>query len=115
MSLQENPGARAWTESDAGSACRFVQSLVAAAFGLRAEKLRSADRGTAGTALARQIAIYLSHVELGFSLSEVGRQFGRDRTTVAHACALVEDLRDDGNAERVIASLEAATGHSTLR
>jgi chromosomal replication initiation ATPase DnaA len=29
------------------------------------------------------------------SLTEVGHLFDRDRTTVAHACSLVEDRRDD--------------------
>jgi len=42
------------------------------------------------------------------SLSEVGRNFGRDRTTVAHACACVEDSRDDPRFERVLLCLEAA-------
>ena len=36
------------------------------------------------------------------------RTFGRDRTTVAHACACVEDSRDDPKFERVLACLEAA-------
>lgn len=39
--------------------------------------------------------MYLSHVILGRSLAEIGSAFGRDRTTVSYACALIEDMRDD--------------------
>lgn len=44
---------------------------------------------------ARGISMYLVHVEASYSLIHTGILFGRDRTTVAHACALVEDRRDD--------------------
>ncbi|MBU2605776.1 MAG: hypothetical protein KKC43_07790 [Alphaproteobacteria bacterium] len=46
-------------------------------------------------ARARHIAIYLTHVALGMSLARVARAFGRDRSTVAYACHLIEDKRDD--------------------
>jgi chromosomal replication initiation ATPase DnaA len=57
-------------------------------------------------ALARQIAMYLSHVAFRVSLTDVGRIFGRDRTTVSHACAVVEDLRDDPRFDRILDLLE---------
>ncbi len=37
---------------------------------------------------------------------DIGRGFGRDRTTVMHACHLVEDLRDDEDFDRVVAVTE---------
>jgi chromosomal replication initiation ATPase DnaA len=37
----------------------------------------------------------------------VGELFGRDRTTVSHACALIESLRDDAALEREIQRIEA--------
>lgn len=52
------------------------------------------SRCRASVAATRQLAMYLMHVALGRSLSDVGRMFGRDRTTVSHACARIEDLRD---------------------
>jgi chromosomal replication initiation ATPase DnaA len=88
--------------------CRFIEGLVATAFGVKAADLRSRRRGAAEVAFARQVAMYLAHVMLGANLAEVGRHFGRDRTTVAHACARVEDRRDDPVVERVLACLEAA-------
>jgi chromosomal replication initiation ATPase DnaA len=90
------------------SACRFIEALVAAASGIGLRELRASRRGRAAAAFARQTAMYLAHVHLGLTLSQVGRSFGRDRTTVAHACACVEDRRDDPKFERVLACLEAA-------
>ena len=39
--------------------------------------------------------MYLAHIVLGMNYSAVGKLFGRDRTTAAHACQTVEDRRDD--------------------
>lgn len=52
--------------------------------------------------------MYLAHVAGGLPMAEVGRLFARDRTTVAHACALVEDRRDDPAFDRTLAILEFA-------
>ena len=50
--------------------------------------------------------MYLSHVLLELNLTQVGRYFGRDRTTVAHACALIEDARENAAIDAEIQSLE---------
>jgi hypothetical protein len=42
------------------------------------------------------------------SLTDTGRLFGRDRTTVAHACCVVEDRRDDPAFDRALDLLEWA-------
>lgn len=62
--------------------------------------------------------MYLAHVVCGISLTEVGILFGRDRTTVSHACGVIEDKRDDlafdrtmDNLERAIARLLSALAH----
>ena len=60
------------------------------------------------TARARQLAMYLAHVALGSSLAEIGSAFGRDRTTVSHACALIEDMRDDPAFDALVSRLEQA-------
>ena len=64
------------------------------------------SRCRVGTARARQLAMYLSHVILGRSLTEIGDAFGRDRTTVSHACAVIEDMRDDPEFDAEVCSLE---------
>ena len=50
--------------------------------------------------------MYLAHVGCGLSLTEVGRLFTRDRTTVGHACGLVEDRREDPALDRALELLE---------
>jgi chromosomal replication initiation ATPase DnaA len=69
--------------------------------------LRSRDRA-APISLARQMAMYLAHVAFRLSFTEVGQLFGRDRTTVAHACGVIEDLRDDQIIDRSLTVLAAA-------
>ncbi len=90
------------------SACRQIESLVGSAFSVPLHDLRAASRGPATTAFARQVAMYLAHVELGLSLSLVAAQFGRDRTTVSHACGRVEDRRDDPAVDTALFCLTAA-------
>jgi hypothetical protein len=90
------------------SGCRFAEALVSAALGTGVAALRASGRGSAAEASARQVAMYLAHVNLGLNLSQVGANFRRDRTTVAHACSCVEDHRDDPRFERMISCLEAA-------
>ena len=72
-------------------------ALTAFALGLKAEDVLSGGRGSCAESRARQIAMYLLRAGLGMSLSRVARAFGRDRSTVSHACQVVEDLRDDAD------------------
>jgi chromosomal replication initiation ATPase DnaA len=68
----------------------------------------SAGRSRQRIAFARQTGMYLAHVAGGLPFAEVGRLFARDRTTVAHACSVVEDRRDDPVFDRALAVLEFA-------
>jgi len=70
-------------------------------------KLLGHRRGDAHVASTRQLAMYLVHVLLGRSQDSVGRLFGRDASTVSHACRAVEDLRDAPPLESEIAAVEA--------
>ena len=85
-----------------------LDATVARAFAVPPEALSSASRGRAPIAFARQAAMYLAHIGLSLSLTDVGRLFARDRTTVAHACGVVEDRRDDPTLDRALELLEAA-------
>lgn len=85
----------------------FVEAAVATVYGIAPSALRRRSRGVAKVAFARQVAMYVCHVRLGLNLTEVGRAFGRDRTTAAHACRLVEERRDDPEMDRVIGWIEA--------
>ncbi len=85
---------------------RFAASLTAYALGLTHDAILASGRGTPAEAYARQIAMYLSHVGYGMSLARVARAFKRDRSTVAHACHVVEDRRDDEDFDRWVERLE---------
>ena len=83
-----------------------VSRVVAAAFDVTVQDLHLPRRGRAKVALARQVAMYLAHVGLGLTLSDAGRLFRRDRTTAAHACRLVENLRDEHRFDCLMTILE---------
>jgi chromosomal replication initiator protein len=61
-----------------------IQEAAAAAFNLSRDRLLARDRSPK-VALARQIAMYLARELTDVSLPEIGRGFGRDHSTVAHA------------------------------
>jgi chromosomal replication initiation ATPase DnaA len=84
----------------------MIEQAVTPAFGVGRDRLWGPARGSPPEAFARQVAMYLAHVECGLSYNEVGRLFARDRTTVAHACGLVEDRRDDAAFDRLLDLLE---------
>ena len=87
---------------------QVIDPAVAAVFEVDVHDLRTPTRGSPRAAFARQVAMYLAHVVCGRSLTEVGQLFARDRTTVAHACTLVEDRRDDPFLDRRLEHLERA-------
>jgi chromosomal replication initiation ATPase DnaA len=95
-------------QRDCARVRRLLEPAVAAVFDVEVEDLRAATRRSAQAAFARQVAMYLAHVVCGLSLTEVGLIFGRDRTTVAHACELIEDRRDEPELDARLEHLERA-------
>ena len=85
----------------------LVEHCVFSVLRIPIPALRSRGRA-APISLARQMAMYLAHVAFRLSFTQVGQLFGRDRTTVAHACGVIEDLRDDHNLDRALTVLSAA-------
>ena len=99
---------RSVREREQAAKVALMQETVARAWNVPIGEMRSPTRRRKPVAQARQVAMYLTHVIYGFSLSAVGRHFGRDRTTAAHACRLVEDRRDDENFDMLLDRLEYA-------
>jgi chromosomal replication initiation ATPase DnaA len=87
-------------------ACECVLDIAAAFFNVSPRELRQPGRSADEISRIRQIAMYAAHVVLSFTMAEVGRGFGRDRTTVMHACHTIEDLRDDDEFDGIVARLE---------
>lgn len=89
-----------------------ARRIAAEAFEVSERELLCATRSKAHVAFARQTAMYLAHVVCGLSVAEVAKAFERNRTTVAHACNVIEDRRDermfDYTLERMEEALDAA-------
>lgn len=86
-----------------------LSAAAAAAFaGAPFAALAAPTRRVSSVARARQLAVYLHHVALGASLSACARAFARDRATVRHACATIEDMRDDPRFDHCARRLETA-------
>ena len=83
-----------------------IEHAVAHVFAIPQPELGIVTRGSARVAQARQISMYLAHVVCRLSFTEVGQLFDRDRTTVAHACMVIEDRRDDPVFDHILALLE---------
>ncbi len=83
-----------------------IEQTIASVFAIDVTTIRGSSRGRAKVALARQVSMYLAHVACCLPLTEVGRLFDRDRTTVRHACAVIEDRRDEPDFDRLLALLE---------
>lgn len=86
--------------------CDDVITLVAQERHVPAVLFTHRSRSRLATARARQLAMYLAHIVYGRSMKEIGEAFGRDRTTVSYACALIEDMRDDPHFDEEVSALE---------
>tara|TARA_R110002072_G_scaffold206513_1_gene364245 strand:- start:1185 stop:1535 length:351 start_codon:yes stop_codon:yes gene_type:complete len=85
---------------------RLVREAVAYAFNVSPDEMTAPTRRSSSVAFARQVAMYLAHVSFELSLTRVAESFGRDRTTAAHACHVVEDRRDDPEFDERLDQLE---------
>lgn len=86
----------------------IVDELVARTYRMPRSALYADTRCRKTVAFARQVAMYLSHVALSYPLKDIAGHYGRDRTTVAYACRVVEDRREEEETELLINSLESA-------
>jgi len=84
----------------------FLLQAVARVFEVDIDDLIAPTRGNANIARARQVLMYLAHVVCRLTLTDVGKMLQRDRTTVAHACQVVEDCREDFEFDRAVELLE---------
>lgn len=89
-----------------GIACRIVRQLVLEMTAMASERPLWRRDSRRSTCHVRQISMYVCHVVLQLSLSDIGAAFGRDRTTVGHACNVVEDRRDDAAFDAFVSAIE---------
>jgi chromosomal replication initiation ATPase DnaA len=94
--------------------CECLIDIGSALFSLPSKELRKSGRSVLPVSRVRQIMMYVAHVVLKLSMVEVGRGFGRDRTTVLHACQIIEDMRDDPDFDGLVLVVERIA-HAAFR
>ncbi len=87
---------------------RCVLSYVRLAHQTPERHLLGPSRGGQHLSRARQTLHYLSHVCFGLTYTEIARLTARDRTSVAHGCQKIEDLRDDPSVDKRLFFAELA-------
>lgn len=86
----------------------LVLSYVAAAHHIKPEFLLTASRGSKHLSEARQVTNYLAHVVYGMNFTDIANLAYRDRTSIAHGCRRIEDLRDLPDRDRALHFAELA-------
>jgi hypothetical protein len=86
--------------------CRIVFQLVSEMVFLFGDRVLVRRDRRRLAAHSRQIAMYVCHVALSISVDDIAASFGRERSTVAHACHLVEDRRDNPAYEDFVSAVE---------
>ena len=89
------------------------QAEAVAAAWLRAplREMRQPSRRAAPISTARQVGMYLAHKVMRRSMTRVGHVFGRDRTTVRHACSRVDRMRDRQSMDHALRLVAGALLH----
>lgn len=94
-------------QGDFTAACQAVRVVVSEMHAMLGSRLPLAGRKRRRSLChVRQIAMYVCHVVLQVSLTDIGLAYGRDRTTVGHACRVIEDRRDDQGYDDFVSAVE---------
>jgi chromosomal replication initiation ATPase DnaA len=94
--------------------CDAFIDIMAAFFGVPGHELRSGERCRREVSRVRQIGMYVAHTLLGMTMTEVARGFGRDRSTVMHACHLIEDARENKEFDAILTTFERLSAATFL-
>ena len=86
--------------------CMVVRQLTAELLGVVGDRQEVRRARRRASCHVRQIAMYVCHVALSMSYGEIAEAFGLDRTTVSHACHVVEDRRDDQAFDTFVSTVE---------
>ncbi|HVV27319.1 MAG TPA: helix-turn-helix domain-containing protein [Rhizomicrobium sp.] len=81
----------------AAQRANLAQFITCQVYGVPVDEVRKPTRGRPLVARTRQISVHLAHVVFGMSHKQLAREFGRDRSTVHHACNLIERMREDSS------------------
>lgn len=84
----------------------FIIELVANYYNISTDDIKGKVR-TRNIAVPRQIAMYLSRELTNISLPKIGEYFGKDHSTVIHACSKISELKD--NDTEIKSSIDSIT------
>lgn len=85
---------------------KLAVAAAAMEFGVPDLDLGKPEQRAPLTDFARQVAMYLTAITYGLTLTRIGELFGRDRSTVSHAMKVIEDSRTDPVLDEKLARLE---------
>lgn len=100
------PTARATSRSEIVQ-CEVAADIASIFCGVPVEEILTPHRARSAAARARHVAMYLAHVAFQLPLGDVARGFARDRTSIAHGVARIEDARDDEVFDGLLSQMEA--------
>lgn len=86
--------------------CRVVRQMVSELLLLLGDRMLVRRDRRRLACHVRQISMYVCHVALRMPQHDIAVAFGRDRTTVGHACHVVEDRRDDRVFDEFVSAVE---------
>lgn len=87
-------------------ACAVIHQMTAELLSFTADRVQIRRDQRRAQCHVRQIAMYVCHVTLRIPQADVGHAYGRDRTTVRHSCAVVEDRRDKPGYDDFVGAVE---------
>ncbi|MFD1746584.1 DNA replication protein [Rhizobium helianthi] len=90
--------------------CALVRELVREMLQMQQDGWCAARGRNALQRHTCQIAIYVCVVGLSIRTADVAAAFGRNRSTVRHACMRVEDQRDQPAYDRMVERIERVVG-----
>jgi Bacterial dnaA protein helix-turn-helix len=86
----------------------FAEATVALAFAQTFNTVRAPTRSIAEHAFVRQLAVYMTNTTFAQNFTAIGRTFGRERSTISHACTLVESARQTPHINTALVALDHA-------
>lgn len=92
------------------SACNAVRMVAGEMLALTGQRAISERDRRFALGHVQQIAMYVCHVALELTMTDIARGFGRDRTSVGYACARVEDRRDERAFDDLVGAVERVVG-----
>ncbi|WP_234902456.1 hypothetical protein [Agrobacterium larrymoorei] len=98
--------AEAYVSSLNRQICHIVRQCTLEMYCLIAQETPQGRNGRHAAKHIRQIAIYVCHVGLSLSITQVALCFGRDQATIRSCCLIVEERRENPGFDEFVTAIE---------